>query len=138
MTVSLRVDSADPTPPYEQLRRQLAGLIRTGTLGSGTRLPTVRQLAQDLGLAPGTVMRTYRELESDGLVASRRVQGTVVTGTVGAMDQRLAVLAANFVEEAGRLGAGPAEIRAAVDGALSRGLRCPASSRADVRKDAVG
>ncbi|AQX16438.1 MULTISPECIES: GntR family transcriptional regulator [Tessaracoccus] len=121
MTVSLRVDSADPTPPYEQLRRQLAGLIRTGTLASGTRLPTVRQLAQDLGLAPGTVMRTYRELEADGLVASRRVQGTVVTGTVGAVDQRLAVLAASFVKEAGRLGAGPAEIRAAVDVALSRG-----------------
>ena len=70
MTVALRVDAADPTPPYEQLRRQLAVLIRAGAVSVGTRLPTVRQLAKDLGLAPGTVMRTYRELEGEGRAPS--------------------------------------------------------------------
>ena len=45
---ALRVDAADPTPPYEQIRRQLALLIDTGELGQGERLPTVRQLAGDL------------------------------------------------------------------------------------------
>ena len=49
MSVALRVDPADPTPAYEQLRRQLAGLIRTGSVAVGTRLPTVRQLAHEFG-----------------------------------------------------------------------------------------
>jgi len=75
----LRVDTGDPTPPYEQLRRQLAGLIGSGTLAPGDRLPPLRQLAADLGLAVGTVARAYRELESAGLVSSRRGGGTRVT-----------------------------------------------------------
>jgi len=63
MTLStVTVDVLDPTPPYEQLRRQLADLIGSGVLTPGDRLPPVRQLAADLGLAAGTVARTYREL----------------------------------------------------------------------------
>lgn len=79
MTLStVTVDVLDPTPPYEQLRRQLADLIGSGVLGAGDRLPPVRQLAADLGLAPGTVARTYRELEQAGYVRSRRGGGTRV------------------------------------------------------------
>jgi DNA-binding transcriptional regulator YhcF (GntR family) len=74
----LVVVTGDPTPPYEQLRRQLAGLIRGGVLAPGERLPPLRQLAGDLGLAVGTVARTYRELEVAGLVVSRRGGGTRV------------------------------------------------------------
>lgn len=54
---AVTVDVLDPTPPYEQLRRQLADLVGSGVLASGDRLPPVRQLAADLGLAPGTVAR---------------------------------------------------------------------------------
>lgn len=75
---TVTVDVLDPTPPYEQLRRQLADLIGTGVLGPGDRLPPVRQLAADLGLATGTVARTYRELEQVGYVRSRRGGGTKV------------------------------------------------------------
>ena len=121
MSVALRVDPADPTPAYEQLRRQLAGLIRTGSVAVGTRLPTVRQLAHDLGLAPGTVMRTYRELETDGLIASRRGQGTVVVGAPSSADGALSTLAARFVDEAARPGARPEDIAAAVHLGLARG-----------------
>jgi DNA-binding transcriptional MocR family regulator len=74
----LIVDSADPTPPYEQLRRQLAALILGGALAAASRLPPLRQLAGDLGLAVGTVARTYRELEAAGLIVSRRGGGTRV------------------------------------------------------------
>ncbi|MGX6602097.1 GntR family transcriptional regulator [Micromonosporaceae bacterium Da 78-11] len=74
----LVVVTADPTPPYEQLRRQLAELIRAGSLPAGSRLPPLRQLAGDLGLAVGTVARTYRELETAGLIVSRRGGGTRV------------------------------------------------------------
>ena len=74
----LTVDTGNPTPPYEQLRRQLAELIQSAALAPGDRLPPLRQLAADLGLAVGTVARTYRELESAGLVSSRRGGGTRV------------------------------------------------------------
>lgn len=80
----VRISDADPTPPYEQLRRQLAGLILRGELAAGDRLPPVRQLAGDLGLAAGTVARAYRELDAEGLVMGRRGGGTVVAdGQVG-------------------------------------------------------
>lgn len=82
MTLStVTVDVLDPTPPYEQLRRQLADLIGSGVLSPGDRLPPVRQLAVDLGLAAGTVARTYRELEQAGYVRSRRGGGTRVAPT---------------------------------------------------------
>ncbi len=74
----LDVDTASPVPAYEQLRSQLAGLIASGQLPVGHRLPTIRQLSADLGLAPGTVARVYHELETEGFVSSRVRHGTVV------------------------------------------------------------
>lgn len=75
---SLRVELTSPVPPYEQLRSQLAGLIETGALAPGDRLPAVRQLAADLGLAGGTVARAYRELDRAGLVVGHGRRGTLV------------------------------------------------------------
>jgi len=76
--VILHVDPSGPVPPYEQIRAQLAGLIASGALAPGARLPAIRQLAGDLGIAPGTVGRAYRELETGGLVTSRGRHGTRV------------------------------------------------------------
>lgn len=78
MTTSITVDLDDAVPPYEQIRRQIASLIAIGELGPGDRLPTVRALAADLGVAVGTVSRAYKELESSGVLESRRRLGTVV------------------------------------------------------------
>jgi DNA-binding transcriptional regulator YhcF (GntR family) len=72
------VDHDSPIPPYEQVRSHLANRITDGELAIGTRLPTVRQLAADLGLAVNTVARAYRELEQGGLVQSRGRAGTFV------------------------------------------------------------
>lgn len=74
----LRVDPASPVPPYEQIRGQIATMIARGLLPAGHRLPTIRQLASDLGLAGGTVARAYRELEQSGLITSRGRNGTAV------------------------------------------------------------
>lgn len=74
----VRVDLADPTPPYEQLRRGILGQVREGALAPGDRLPTIRALARDLGLAPGTVARAYKQLEEDGLLLTARGAGTRV------------------------------------------------------------
>lgn len=54
-----RIDPTDTRPPYEHLRLQIATAITSGLLPDGTRLPTVGQLAGDLGIAPGTVMCNY-------------------------------------------------------------------------------
>lgn len=123
---ALVVDTTDPTPPYEQLRRQLADLVGSGVLGPGERLPPLRQLAADLGLAVGTVARTYRELELAGLVVSRRGAGTRV-GSVPArrserqVSQQLGERAAALVQQARLLGAGDDAVRAAVERALAAG-----------------
>lgn len=68
----ITIDPADPTPPFEQLRRGIGDQVRTGALEPGHRLPSVRQLAGDLGLAPGTVARAYAELEAEGLIEASR------------------------------------------------------------------
>jgi GntR family transcriptional regulator len=60
MTPFLTVETASPVPPYEQVRSQLAQLIHHHVLKPGERLPPVRQLAADLGLAVGTIARAYR------------------------------------------------------------------------------
>ena len=75
----ITVEDSRPTPPFEQIRSQLRSQIQLGTLVNGQRLPTVRQLASDLGLAPGTVARAYSELEIEGLIETRRGAGTRVS-----------------------------------------------------------
>lgn len=75
---AIRIDTTSPVPPFEQIRAQLASLIRSGSLAEGDRLPPVRQLATDLGLAAGTVARAYRELEAAALIKTRRGAGTRV------------------------------------------------------------
>lgn len=74
----LDVDTGSPVPVYEQLRAQLAALIESGALDEGARLPAIRQLAGDLGLASGTVARAYHELDTAGLIVSRVRHGTTV------------------------------------------------------------
>jgi GntR family transcriptional regulator len=124
--VNIAVDPEDPTPPYEQIRRQIGDLIGSGGLRPGERLPPLRQLAGDLGLAVGTVARAYRELEVDGLLASRRGGGTRVASTAARLPdderrQRLVQLTAVYVARARALGASDAEIVQHV-GAVSAGL----------------
>ncbi len=126
MIPNLHVRTSDPTPAYEQLRRQFIDLIRASLLSPGDRLPPLRQLASDLGLAVGTVARTYRELEAAGLVASRRGGGTkVVPGTApaSAHERRSAVLTLTleFIDRARQLGATDTELL----NSLSQSLTAP-------------
>jgi len=74
----LRVDTTSAVPPYEQIRSQIAMMTAAGILAVGQRLPTIRQLAADLGLARGTIARAYRELEQRGSIRSRGRHGTFV------------------------------------------------------------
>ena len=82
MPVSLTLDLRAASPAYEQVRAQLGGHIRSGTLTPGTKLPVVRALASDLGVAVNTIARAYQELEREGLVTTRRRVGTIVCDVV--------------------------------------------------------
>lgn len=86
----LSIDPGDDVAPFEQIRSQLAALVAHGDLVAGQKLPTVRQLAADLGLAVNTVARAYRELEADGVISTQGRRGTFVRSTLLETDPRAA------------------------------------------------
>jgi len=107
--VIVEIDTASPVPPYEQIRAQIALMIATGVLAADTQLPSIRQLAADLGLATNTVARAYRELESAGLVVSRVRHGTRVKAqrrqaSVAEVRGRLREAARTYLSAAYQLG----------------------------------
>ena len=104
VTLKIRID--DSAPPYEQVRAQISEQARAGTLPVGYRLPTVRGLADSLGLAANTVAKAYRALESDGVIETRGRNGTVVAAAGSAAERGAAVAAQEYAERVRRLGLG--------------------------------
>jgi DNA-binding transcriptional regulator YhcF (GntR family) len=108
------------------LREQIAGFIATGLLQAGQRLPPVRQVAADLGLAGGTVARAYRELAQAGLVEGGGRHGTLVlSGAQTLADdqsgQRVLSAAADHIASIARdLGLSDDAVLAVVRNALAR------------------
>jgi DNA-binding transcriptional regulator YhcF (GntR family) len=115
----ITVDSDSSVPPFEQVRAQLAAQIAAGALVPGTRLRTVRQLADDLGLAVNTVARAYRELETAGLVETRGRGGTVVTAGGDQARERLLAAAGTYAGLARDLGVSADEALSFVRTALN-------------------
>jgi GntR family transcriptional regulator len=105
-----RLARADETNPAIDIYRQLRGLIVSGQLGAGERLPTVRQTASDLGVAPGTAARAYKMLETEGLVVSRTAAGTRVAESAGILPAAVIRRARELVEEAASSGAHPDDV----------------------------
>ena len=101
------VDTENGVPPWRQVHDQVIRAVTAGALPEGARLPPIRQLARDLGLASGTVARAYRELEAAGWVATARARGTVVTVPSGRPDREalLHAAATEFAAQARDLGA---------------------------------
>ncbi|MCP3822557.1 GntR family transcriptional regulator [Streptomyces sp. A3M-1-3] len=118
MTLKISIDPAAGTAPYEQLRTQIAGQARSGRLPVGYKLPTVRGLAEELGLAANTVAKAYRALESDGVIETRGRNGTFVAAAGDAAEREAAAAAQAYAERAVRLGLGRDAARAAVEEAL--------------------
>ncbi|QYF75516.1 GntR family transcriptional regulator [Cryobacterium sp. PAMC25264] len=75
------IDPDSGIAPYEQLRAQIVEAVAAGNLRPGAKLPTVRRLADDLGIAPNTVARSYRELERDGVIVTRGRNGSVISAS---------------------------------------------------------
>jgi GntR family transcriptional regulator len=109
----LTVDIDSPVPPYEQIRAQISTMAASGVLAAGDRLPSIRQLADDLGIATGTVARAYRELEAEGLIVTRGRHGTHISEppklTQRQRHDQLREAASSYADRAGQLGADPEE-----------------------------
>jgi DNA-binding transcriptional regulator YhcF (GntR family) len=104
----VRIDERVSGPLFDQLRTQIIDGVRDGRLPPGTRLPTVRELAGQLGLAVNTVARAYRELESASIVETRGRFGTFIARADPA-DAAMATAAHAFVSAAKSLGVGKGE-----------------------------
>jgi DNA-binding transcriptional regulator YhcF (GntR family) len=105
--MSFLIDPHSATPPYEQLRTQVLDGIADGTLPAGTRLPTVRALATELGLAVNTVARSFRELEAAGAIETRGRNGTVVSLSTDAAAHAAQEAAAVYAARVRALGVEP-------------------------------
>jgi DNA-binding transcriptional regulator YhcF (GntR family) len=114
----ITIDADAAQPPFEQVRSQLARQISDRTLAVGTRLPTVRALATDLGLAANTVARAYRELEEAGMVETRGRAGTFVSALGDRSRVALREAASGYAATVHALGIGADEALEAVRAAL--------------------
>lgn len=108
------VDTGNGVPPWRQVRDQITAFVEHGTLPIGARLPTIRQLAGDLGLAPGTVARAYKELEADGILRTARRHGTVVAAAPKGAEDPLRKAAQEYVDAAQAMGVDAREATAMV------------------------
>jgi GntR family transcriptional regulator len=80
--IEFHLDSTSGISPYLQLVKQVRRALRLGLLEEGDKLPTVKDVVGQLAINPNTVLKAYRELEHDGLVAARPGVGTFVTRTL--------------------------------------------------------
>jgi GntR family transcriptional regulator len=97
----------DEASPALDIYRQFRGLIVSGQLGAGERLPTVRQTASDLGVAPGTAAKAYKLLERDGLVVTRTAAGTRVAESAAVLPRMVVRRIRDLITEAESAGADP-------------------------------
>ncbi|HEY2792619.1 MAG TPA: GntR family transcriptional regulator [Micromonosporaceae bacterium] len=104
MPVLVVIDALSPVPPFEQIRTGIAEQARSGALAAGTRLPTVRHLADELGVAPGTVARAYKELEADRVVETRGRHGTFISAGRDAAAREAFAAAVDYARRVRRLG----------------------------------
>lgn len=123
----LTLDDASDLSIYEQIVRQITEAVATGALRPGERLPTVRHLADELDIAPGTVARAYSELERQGLVVTEGPRGTRVAERPKARSEdterqeTLVGLLRPVAVAAFHLGGTADELRTALEGAM-RGI----------------
>ena len=120
----VQLDDASERTIYEQIVAQIQEGIATGRLRPGERLPSVRELADQLGIAPGTVARAYSELERQNTVVTQGARGTRVAeradpgAPIGERPEQLAAMLRPAAVAAFHLGASADELRLALDQAM--------------------
>jgi GntR family transcriptional regulator len=125
VAVWIEVDPRSGVPIYVQIVDQVRRAVGVGGLRSGERLPTVRRLAEDLAVAPNTIVKAYNELQRMGLVESRPGVGTVVAAGVEevAREQQVEEVFGRLralVRDAAALGISEDELWASLDSEYER------------------
>ena len=110
MGLGLRIDSRDSVPIWKQIEDSLRRMVAAGTLAPGAAVPSVRDLAHDLGVNPATVSKAYQGLSDAGVLEVRRGAGTFVSGAPparlrGERTRDLKEAASRFVAVAATIGA---------------------------------
>ncbi|WP_262694629.1 GntR family transcriptional regulator [Kordiimonas aquimaris] len=114
----IKIDIDDPVPQFAQLVEQIKGAVQHGAISAGDALPSIRQLANDLGLNNKTVAKAYRLLERDSVIQTKGYRGTfvhpdAVTNSTKDLNAWLHNTLDNTVEELRKSGATDSEIRIA-------------------------
>ena len=124
--MQIRIDKSARVPIHGQIKEQIVGLIHAGQLKAGDQLPTMRELSIALAVNFNTVAHAYRALDAQGVIQTRRGEGTFVANTPGEAEmrerrrQKLRSLAAALFTEANRLGYAPDEVAQAVRDQLAQ------------------
>lgn len=106
-TIQITIDEDSGIPIWLQLRNRLIYLIESGQFELGIKLPTVRELAVELGINYNTVSKVYQDIERDGYIVSKRGKGTFVSDNYSDGDvviNETASLADDFIRQCRELG----------------------------------
>lgn len=118
-----QIDIHSGVPVYRQLMDQIRYYVASGALAPGDQLPSIRELARALAVNPTTIVKTYGELEHEGVVEMRHGRGAFIADKApkwppARRRDRLHALASQLAVEARQMGASDEEVRAAVLHAL--------------------
>ena len=112
--ITFSLDNGSGVPVYRQIINQIENAVVSGRMAVGDRLPTIRSLAVSLKINPNTIAKAYNELEIRGIVQTQVGSGTYIADkkpdVADARQKRLREAAEKFLQEAGELGAGKAEV----------------------------
>lgn len=111
--LAVRIDPEAQDPPFAQLKTQIVEQVMSLSLPAGTRLPSVRTLAEQISVAPNTVAKAYRELEAMGYLETKGRLGTFVSSIAQVSEESMSAAklkASQFVLDLRKLGLGNATI----------------------------
>ena len=122
----IQIDKTSRVPLHDQIKEQIKGLIHAGQLKTGDQLPTMRELSIELAVNFNTVAHAYREMDGEGVISTRRGEGTFVASTPGAAEMRrirqkkLRELINALFNETDRLGYTVEEVKQAIDEQINK------------------
>lgn len=122
----IQIDKTSRVPIHDQIQEQIKGLIHAGQLKTGDQLPTMRELSIELAVNFNTVAHAYREMDGEGVITTRRGEGTFVASTPGAAEMRrirqkkLRELINALFNETDRLGYTVEEVKQAIDEQINK------------------
>lgn len=79
--MKILISNQSELPIYAQIKEQLKDQILNGEISEGTILPSIRQLAKEIGVSVITTTRAYNELEAEGFITSVQGKGSIVLST---------------------------------------------------------